>query len=159
MALGFYTYTCVTSTANQYIGNTAISTVSPASNSTSTNSTSLFDTTERDNSTNQATNTITKVIIKKEGFSWYYGVIIAAIILIPIFGIVLYMLRKNKVMNEDESNKMKISSAAENVDWGLENDDKQSDRKGKDSNDLVQPFDVIPPETSNMSLNDLPNAS
>jgi hypothetical protein len=50
---------------------------------------------------------------------------------------------------------MRISAAVEDVDWGLdENDQKNPQAKGKGNNDLVVPFDHIPPEQSNLSLGD-----
>lgn len=50
---------------------------------------------------------------------------------------------------------MRISAAVEDVDWGLdENDQKNPQAKGKGNNDLVVPFDHIPPEQSNISLGD-----
>ena len=64
---------------------------------------------------------------KTSGFSWYWGVIIGVLIMMPVFGIILYMLRKNKVNDENaEKKKMRISAAVEDVDWGLENDPKES---------------------------------
>ena len=47
--------------------------------------------------------------------------------MMPVFGLILYMLRKNKVNDENaEKKKMRISAAVEDVDWGLENDPKES---------------------------------
>ena len=75
---------------------------------------------------------------------WWLVIVIVAIVLVPLVGVILYMLRRNKIADEAtlRKSKMRISAAVEDVDWGIENDGKSSDRKGK-GGDLVVPFDQI----------------
>ena len=50
------------------------------------------------------------------------------------------MLRRNKIADEATLKKrMRISAAVENVDWGLENDEKPDKKAG--GGDLVIPFE------------------
>jgi hypothetical protein len=88
MALGFYTFTCVKNTADQYIGkktNFISNDVIPNGGGT--------DVIVTPDSNPAKVDLNAKV-------RWWLVVIIVVGILVPIFGVILYMLRKNKIEDE-----------------------------------------------------------
>lgn len=87
MALGFYTFTCVKNTADQYIGK-------------KTNFISNVDNTVVEDVIVKPVPTPAKVDLNAK-VRWWLVVIIVVGILVPIFGVILYMLRKNKIADEE----------------------------------------------------------
>lgn len=82
-------------------------------------------------------------------FRWWLIILIVLIVIIPVVFLILFLCRRSKSVADaaEAKKRMRISAAVEDVDWGLdENDQKNPGGKAKSNNDLIIPFDHIPPE-------------